>query len=116
MIPKNSCKCGSQKDKRAKFCRPCSMTQLAKKCTTCHTTKPIDEFHRNRASADGKNQRCKTCVNGVVNRNRMRSEDPFRLDHEPNLAAICEREDARIARVNNEAFNRLRAAREEVSR
>lgn len=32
-----------------------------KTCPRCGETKPLDEFHRNRREADGRQSRCKTC-------------------------------------------------------
>ncbi|HYD10954.1 MAG TPA: hypothetical protein VEA78_12710 [Acidimicrobiales bacterium] len=32
-----------------------------KRCTFCKKRKPLDEFHRNRSSKDGRQNRCKPC-------------------------------------------------------
>lgn len=33
-----------------------------KRCTSCGETKPVDQFHRRAASADGRQPKCKPCA------------------------------------------------------
>jgi hypothetical protein len=33
-----------------------------KKCRSCESTKPLEDFHRNRQSKDGRKGVCKECV------------------------------------------------------
>lgn len=45
---------------------PCRPT---KTCTACHETKPLTDFHRDKKSAGGRRNDCKTCAKA---RNRKR--------------------------------------------
>jgi hypothetical protein len=36
-----------------------------KRCSGCKTEKPVTEFHKNRAMADGLNNQCKICLNAL---------------------------------------------------
>lgn len=45
-----------------------------KTCTKCGEVKPLDEFHRNKASRDGRVTRCKSCVKAYQAEWRERPE------------------------------------------
>jgi hypothetical protein len=41
-----------------------------KLCGGCNTRKPLEEFHRNKAARDGRQTRCKPCMNRTCRENR----------------------------------------------
>jgi hypothetical protein len=49
------------------------MYSKRKRCTKCEQTKPVSEFQRNRATADGLQTRCTTCQN-TTNRAQQRAK------------------------------------------
>ena len=52
-----------------------------KTCTKCCETKPLDDFHRNRSSADGRNTRCRECVAEDKRRYYEANRDKLRERH-----------------------------------
>ena len=45
-----------------------------KYCVRCLTDKPIDDFHKNKSSNDGRVNRCKKCCSDVHKENRLKVE------------------------------------------
>lgn len=49
---------------------------LTKKCNKCGESKPLDDFHKKSANRDGRDTRCKSCVNGVKVKNNPPTDEP----------------------------------------
>jgi len=100
-----------------------------KRCTACRVVKPLDNFHRDNASADGRRPRCKECVKSYDDANQslrnLRAREAYRADPAAKIAKTTayRREnpafsdlDSRIARgggrvvgdVNPESLQQLR--------
>jgi hypothetical protein len=45
-----------------------------KKCSKCSAEKPLDEFHKNKATPDGLQSYCKVCVNSQIRSRRKASK------------------------------------------
>lgn len=77
-------------------------------CNKCHTEKPLEEFHKNSKSSEGRTRECKTCLNQyratwnrenaartkvTRRRNLVRSkygDDGLILQHKIEAGAVCE--------------------------
>lgn len=50
----------------------------AKECTVCETTKPLDDFHRNKQQSDGRHSQCKDCYN--IHKRKFHHENKERMN------------------------------------
>lgn len=90
-------------------------TEGGKTCRDCNRTKPIDEFYRHASYKDGRSPFCRSCT---VAKSRKRGRPPkvrrFKNRYRDEREVAAE-EAVRVARVNEDAFARLRADREAVA-
>lgn len=49
-----------------------------KTCTACREPKPLDEFHRNKRSSDGRHSRCKPCAIAAVRASQRKNPEAKR--------------------------------------
>lgn len=77
-----------------------------RKCSSCNTTKPLDEFHGDKNRPLGKSYRCKPCGNTHRTKSLMQSRyglNQYQLDEmykvQNNSCAICNRTDTGIERT-----------------
>ncbi len=86
-----------------------ALVLAVKQCVTCGEEKALDEFHRNRRRPDGRQVKCKLCMNAASReylakmRERM-GEDYFR-EHQAKIVA------KHRERTGNERGKRYLAAR-----
>ena len=59
-----------------------------KKCTRCGKEKPLSEFYKNKAMADGLNYYCKECINEM----KSDKNKAYKLYTNPKLAEFHPRE------------------------
>lgn len=57
---------------------------MTKTCTNCGQTKPLEDFHRNKNTKDGRAYSCKPCMNQAVGR---RHKDPVYRERQETQAA-----------------------------
>ena len=64
-----------------------------KTCTKCGETKPLDDFHRHRGKAEGRNSWCRECAaeyrRGYHEENRDKRLEYQRRYYEENRAHLC---------------------------
>ena len=51
------------------------MGKSKKKCTLCGTTKPMSDFSVHTTASDGKQSRCRACINTVMKKRRREGMD-----------------------------------------
>ena len=73
-----------------------------KKCTACHTEKPITDFPKCSRNKDGYNSRCKECVNIVNKAWRESSVEVYRAMRKRDYQRNRERNLARASAYNQE--------------
>ena len=68
---------------------------MSKTCTKCGVVKPLDDFHRDKRSPDGRRSDCKECVREYKRRyleeNRDKERERNRRYHEENRDKVRER-------------------------
>ena len=68
---------------------------MSKACTKCGVVKPLDDFHRDKRSPDGRRSDCKECVREYKRRyleeNRDKERERNRRYHEENRDKVRER-------------------------
>ncbi len=96
-----------------------SLSPHLKACATCRLPKPLVDFRMNRRTADRRVAHCKACE--LANSEERRAKERVRaqrkrMQREETVASIRRTEakrQAEIDRVNAEAFDRMRADRED---
>ena len=81
---------------------------MSKTCTKCGETKPLDGFHRDKGTADGRRGKCKECVREYDRRYREENRDKIldrkRIYYEENRDERLER-DRRYHKENRDIVN-----------
>lgn len=86
-----------------------------KRCSRCRETKPLTEFHRNRAKTDGRRGECKVCANAMVAayQERKRAEMGEDAWREMNRSKVNASR-ARNGLSRDRLYNRARSAAAEA--
>ncbi len=103
------------------------MTQDTKACSVCDVTRPLAEFHRQSASRDGRQSRCKPCAKAAdrdykaANAERITAYNRRWRQDNPDLARACteswrERNRERYAETKSLWQQRNQHARTELAR
>lgn len=66
-----------------------TITISKKVCSKCHTEQDLDEFHRNPSTSDGRDTRCKRCVN--LTKKRIKAESAVPVTQELDLGDYIRR-------------------------
>ncbi len=81
-----------------------------KECNTCHTDKPLEDFHKNCKSADGRLNRCKACT---LSQNKERYHTDFDYRARCIWSTILQRVGSRNGKNKSYKHVKLEMTREE---
>lgn len=73
---------------------------MAKRCTKCGETKPVEEYHKNPRTGDNLQTRCKSCQNEATRNRDARNRQTIRDLYE-NQCGVCGQDDPRVLQLDH---------------
>ena len=81
----------------------------SKKCSTCNTTKTVENFHKRKKNFDGYAGVCKSCVNERIIEKKIENESKPKIIIETKKCSKCEvvknKEDFYKRKISSDGYN-----------